>query len=331
MMVRLLQDQFDRKIDYMRISVTDRCNLRCIYCIPSEGVRFIEHREILRYEEILRIVRIASRHGISKIRVTGGEPLLRRDIVRFIASLSEIPGIEDISLTTNGVLLKLYAEDLFKAGLQRINISLDSLDPAKYEKITRGNHLSDVWEGIEEAERVGMKPVKINTVPVRGFNDDEIIDFAMLTFKRPIGVRFIEFMPIGAKEIWDERKYIATEEIKDRIRPLGDLTPVNSDRQAGPAESYRLPEALGVIGFISPISNHFCSSCNRLRLTADGKFRPCLFSESEIDLKNPIRDGCDDLEIERLLCLAVHVKPKGHRIDEKIPCRFHRTMSKIGG
>ncbi|MBI5199160.1 MAG: GTP 3',8-cyclase MoaA [Nitrospirae bacterium] len=330
-MIGPLQDQFDRKIDYMRVSVTDRCNLRCIYCMPSEGVKFIDHHEILRYEEILRIVRVASRFGISKVRITGGEPLMRRDIVRFIASLSEESGIEDISLTTNGVLLKLYAGDLFKAGLHRINVSLDSLDPVKYERITRGNHLSDVWEGIEEAERIGLKPIKINNVPIRGFNDDEILDFAILTIKKPIGVRFIEFMPIGAKEIWEERKYISTEEIKNRIRVLGDLKPVNSDRQAGPAENYRLPKALGVIGFISPLSNHFCSTCNRLRLTSDGKLRPCLFSESEIDLKNPIRNGCDDDEIERLLCLAVQIKPQGHRITERMPCRFQKTMSKIGG
>jgi cyclic pyranopterin phosphate synthase len=299
--------------------------------MPSEGIRFTEHREILRYEEILRIVRIASNLGVSKTRITGGEPLVRRDIVSFIAFLSEIPGIEDISLTTNGVLLRRYAEDLYKAGLNRVNVSLDSLDPAKYERITRGNHLSDVWNGIEEAEMVGLKPVKINTVPIRGFNDDEILDFARLTIKRPIGVRFIEFMPIGPKEIWDEKKYISTEEIKEKIQTLGDLIPVKSDRQAGPAESYRLSEALGTIGFISPISNHFCSSCNRLRLTSDGKLRPCLFSESEIDLKNPMRDGCDDLEIERLLSLAVHVKPRGHGIREKVPSRFERTMSKIGG
>lgn len=330
-MIAPLKDQFERKIDYIRISVTDRCNLRCIYCMPSEGVRFIEHREILRYEEILRIVRIATKYGISKVRVTGGEPLVRRDLVSFIKSLSEIPGIEDISLTTNGVLLKLYAEDLFKAGLQRINVSLDSLDPLKYERITRGNHLSDVWEGIEEAERAGLRPVKINTVPIRGFNDDEILDFARLTIEKPIGVRFIEFMPIGAREIWDEKKFVSTDEIKEKIRSLGDLTPVNSDRQAGPARSYRLPGSLGSIGFISPISNHFCSSCNRLRLTADGKLRPCLFSESEIDLKNPMRDGCDDLEIERLLSLAVHIKPREHRIWERMPSRLERTMSKIGG
>jgi len=330
-MIEPLRDSFDRKIDYIRISVTDRCNLRCIYCMPSEGVRFVEYRQILRYEEILRIVRIASRHGISKVRVTGGEPLIRRDIVGFINALSEIPGIEDISLTTNGILLKRYAEDLFMAGLQRINVSLDSLDPVKYERITRGNHLSDVWEGIEEAERVGLRPIKINIVPIRGFNDDEILNFARLTIERPIEVRFIEFMPIGPKGIWDKKRFVSTEEIKERLRPLGDLTPVSSDRQAGPAESYCLPGALGFIGFISPLSNHFCPSCNRLRLTADGKLRPCLFSESEIDLKNPMRDGCDDLEIERLICLAVHIKPMGHRIREGMPYRFEMPMSKIGG
>ncbi|MEK6692486.1 MAG: GTP 3',8-cyclase MoaA [Nitrospirota bacterium] len=326
-----LQDHFERRIDYMRISVTDRCNLRCIYCMPSEGVRFIEHREILRYEEILRIVRIATRLGISKVRITGGEPLVRKDIVRLIESLAEMTEIEDISLTTNGVLLKAYAGDLSRAGLQRVNVSLDSLSPERYEIITRGRHLSDVWDGIEEAENAGLKPVKINIVPIKGFNDDEILDFAMLTLRRPVDVRFIEFMPIGAKEMWDERKYISTGEIKERIRTLGDLVPDRSERQAGPAENYRLPGAVGVIGFISPLTNHFCSSCNRLRLTADGKMRPCLFSESEIDLKNPIRNGCDDTEIERLLSLAVSVKPKEHRLGERIPRRFQRTMSKIGG
>lgn len=330
-MLTPLKDRFERKIDYIRISVTDRCNLRCIYCMPSEGVRFIEHREILRYEEILRIVRIASRHGISRVRITGGEPLIRRDIISFIASLSEIPAVDDISLTTNGIFLKRYADGLLKAGLKRINVSLDSLDSAKYERITRGNHLSEVWEGIEEAERIGMKPIKINNVPIRGFNDDEITRFAMLTLERPIGVRFIEFMPIGPKEIWDEKKYVSSEEIKNRISYLGDLVPANPDMQAGPARSYRIKGAKGTIGFISPISNHFCSTCNRLRLTSDGKLRPCLFSESEIDIKNPMRDGCDDLEIERLICLAVDLKPKGHSITEKIPSRFDKTMSKIGG
>lgn len=330
-MLTPFRDRFERRIDYIRISVTDRCNLRCIYCMPSEGVRFIQHREILRYEEMLRIAGIASRHGISKIRITGGEPLIRRDITSFIASLSELPDIKDLSLTTNGILLKMYAGALMKAGLKRINVSLDSLNADKYKRITRGNHFSEVWEGIEEAERVGMKPVKINNVPIRGFNDDEIQSFAMLTLDRPIEVRFIEFMPIGPKEIWDEKKYISAEEIKKRIGPLGELIPADPDIHAGPAKSYRIKGAHGTIGFISPISNHFCSSCNRLRLTSDGKLRPCLFSESEIDLKNPMRDGCDDLEIERLLYLAVDIKPGGHSIAEKIPSRFERPMSRIGG
>ncbi|MEW6739078.1 MAG: GTP 3',8-cyclase MoaA [Nitrospirota bacterium] len=326
----LIKDKYERIIDYMRISIIDRCNLRCIYCMPSEGIKPIEHKDILGYEEIIRIVRIAAGLGVRKIRLTGGEPLIRKDLPYLVSSINSIEGIEDISLTTNGLLLKKYAQSLASAGLRRVNVSLDSLRPERYREITRGGDINSVLEGIHEAENAGLLPIKINMVPIRGFNDDEIEEFARLTLKTSYNVRFIEFMPIGAKEIWDHEKYISTEEIKERASKIAPLIPVKI-RRSGPARYFRFEGAPGVVGFISPITHHFCNSCNRLRLTSDGKLRPCLFSETEIDLKSAMRCGASDEEIERLLRLSIEIKPEGHSINHE-KCFTHlKPMSKIGG
>lgn len=324
-------DRHQRTIDYLRISVTDRCNLRCIYCMPSEGVKPFEHKEILTYDEIIRIVRIAvALLGVRRIRITGGEPLTRRNILYLISSLSQIEGIEDLSLTTNGLLLKKYAQELSKAGLKRVNISLDSLDPLTYREITRGGNIYEVLEGIEIAERSHLLPIKINMVPVKGFNDQEIENFAKLTFIKPYQVRFIEFMPIGARDFWSIDKYIPTEEIKRRIIAIAPLYPVGLEK-AGPADYFSFEGAKGLVGFISPVSKHFCHSCNRLRLTADGKIRPCLFSETEIDLKSPLRQGASDEEVLRLLRLSLEIKPLEHSLRNKEKIDYLKPISKIGG
>lgn len=325
-----LRDNFQRTIDYMRISITDRCNLRCIYCMPADGVKPIEYKEILSYEEIIRIVRIAAGMGVRKIRITGGEPLARKNVTYLIASIKNIDGIEDLSLTTNGVLLEKYAKEIADAGLNRINISLDSFRPERYREITRGGDVEVVLRGIVAAERAGLIPIKINMVPIRGFNDDEIEEFARITLTSPSHVRFIEFMPIGAKDIWSNEKYIPTDEIKSIVERIGPLTPVRA-RKSGPARYFRFEGATGVVGFVSAITHHFCGDCNRLRLTADGKLRPCLFSETEIDLKSPLRSGASDEEIERLLKLSIDVKPEGHNISNRTDLKFLRPMSRIGG
>ncbi len=325
-----MKDSFGRKIDYLRISVTDRCNLRCMYCMSPEGVKQIEYKEILRYEEIVRIVEIATSLGVRKIRITGGEPIARKNITYLISSLSAMKRIEDISLTTNGVLLERYADELARAGLNRINISLDSLQHARYADITRGGSLEHVLRGIERAEQAGLIPVKINMVPIRGFNHDEIAEFSRITLTKPYQVRFIEFMPIGSKELWRPDKYIELQEIKKLVEKTGKLSPVKM-KKSGPAQYFRFEGAPGVIGFINAISNQFCKDCNRLRLTADGKLRPCLFSETEIDLKNPLRSGAPDSEIKKLLKLSVEVKPEGHNLSCKSECTALKPMSRIGG
>jgi cyclic pyranopterin phosphate synthase len=337
--VSSLKDGFQRAIDYMRISITDRCNLRCIYCMPAEGIKPVEHKEILSYEEIVRILKIAVNIGVKKIRITGGEPLMRRDVAHLIALIKNIAGIKDLSLTTNGVLLEQHAEELTKAGLSRINVSLDSFKPDRYREITRGGDIDVVLKGLKAADKAGLVPIKINMVPIRGFNDDEIGEFAKITLKAPYQVRFIEFMPFGIKDIKWPEKYISVDEIKSIVEGLGPLTPVKI-RKSGPARYFRFDGAIGVIGFISPLSNHFCGECNRLRLTADGKLRPCLFSETEIDLKPALRGGAPDNEIERLIKLSIEVKPEGHNIriqDAHLKRLFNfkedhrRPMSGIGG
>lgn len=327
----ILVDGYGRRIDYLRISITDRCNLRCIYCLPAEGVRPVIPTEILTYEEILQVVRLLVGWGVNKVRLTGGEPLLRRDVTYLIRGLASIEGLGDLSLSTNGTRLAEMASDLAQAGLRRVNISLDSLDPQKYAEITRGSQIERVWEGTEAAVRAGLNPVKINTVIIRGLNDDEVLDFARLTLDRPLHVRFIEHMPIGARGIWEEHKVVSAAEIKAKVATLGSLIPVNEVLGEGPARYFRLPGAYGTLGFISPLSDHFCDSCNRIRLTADGRLRPCLFSESELDLKGLLRSGRPEEEIARFLKDALERKPKGHGICQRPPYKVSRPMTQIGG
>jgi cyclic pyranopterin phosphate synthase len=338
-----LRDGFHRVIDYMRISITDRCNLRCVYCMPAGGVRPVEHKEILSYEEIVRVVTVAAALGVKKVRITGGEPLVRKDVTCLVASLREITGVEDLTLTTNGVLLEKYAKELADAGLNRVNISLDSLKPERYREVTRGGEIESVMRGIEAAEKAGLLPVKINMVPIRDLNDDEIEEFAGMTLNTSRQVRFIEFMPIGAGDLWSRERYISTDEIKTRVEKMGALSPVRL-RRDGPARYFRFDGAPGVIGFISALTHHFCGDCNRLRVTADGKLRPCLFSETEIDLKPALRGSFSENEIERLLRLAIEVKPEGHVMNQHTALRGSKPnhadsafpkplkpMSRIGG
>ena len=339
----MTKDNFNRLIDYMRISITDRCNLRCVYCMPSGGVKFLDHGEILRYEEITRVLRVAVNAGVSKVRITGGEPLMRKNVTGLVKMIKGIEGIHQLSMTTNGILLERFAEELAESGLDRVNISLDSLKPERYREITRGGDIEAVLRGIEAAERAGLTPIKINMVPIRGLNDDEIIEFAKMTFTAPYQVRFIEFMPFVEEGHWNGERFISTGEIQSRVEQAGAIIPEKM-KKSGPAHYFRLDGAAGIVGFISPISSHFCDECNRLRLTADGKLRPCLFSETEIDLRPALRSGGADEEIRRLIELSITVKPKGHsmRMENAFPSqdcspmniirnRQRRPMSKIGG
>lgn len=327
----MLLDHFKRKIDYLRISLTDRCNLRCRYCMPEGGIPLIPHEEILTFEEILRVVRIFAKEGISKVRLTGGEPLIRKGIVDFISHLSQIEGLKDLSLTTNGVLLKGLAPELKRAGLKRVNISLDSLKKEKFHQITRRDHFEQVWAGIEEALRIDLSPVKINMVVIRGLNDDEIEAFAQLTLDLPLVVRFIEYMPSGNGDHWRESDLFPIPMIKARIENIGKLIPIPPDLWDGPAKRFRMEGGIGEIGLIGPVSNHFCENCNRLRLTPDGKIRNCLFSDEEVDVKNVLRNGGTAHDLREQLLFALKRKPAGHFINTPQFKKCQRNMSAIGG
>ena len=324
-------DNFNRPISYLRISVTDRCNLRCMYCMPPEGVPCRSHEEILRYEEIELIVQAAASLGISKVRLTGGEPLVRLGFVELVRMLARIPGIDDLAMTTNGTLLARYAAELAQAGLKRVNVSLDTLQPERLRQITRRGDLAAVFKGIVAAREAGLVPLKVNTVVVRGLNDDEVVNFARLTLEGDWHVRFIELMPLGTNTAWADDAYVSVGEVRRQIEDaLGELAPAKVGVGNGPARYYRLPGAVGTIGFISPVSEHFCYQCNRLRLTADGRLRPCLLSDFEIDLRTPLRQGASLAEVRELLIRSIGAKPRGHRLDESIAPR-ERAMSEIGG
>lgn len=276
-----MRDSFGREINYLRISLTDRCNLRCSYCMPEQGiVNKTEHDEILSLEEVYRIAKAFAKLGVSKIRLTGGEPLVRKGIVELVERLSKLDGVTDLAMTTNGLLLKDMAGPLKDAGLGRVNISLDTLDKSKYKEITRGGDLKKVLEGIEEARRVGLTPIKINTVLIGGFNDNEIMDFINMTQKENIDVRFIELMPIGEAADWATKNFISNNKVIERAKAL---IPVNRDDVSSPATYYKLPGAKGKVGIINPISCKFCEYCNRVRLTSTGKLKLCLHSNKEID------------------------------------------------
>jgi len=325
-----LYDSFQRPINYLRISVTDRCNLRCIYCMPSDGIYLLSHQDILTYEEIYTIATAAAELGINKIRITGGEPLVRSGVPKLIEMLTHIDTIDDISLTTNGSLLGRYATELKSAGLRRVNVSLDTLKQDKFKFITRSsNSLGDVLEGIEEAKRVGLNPVKLNMVVMSGVNDDELLDFATKTINEGWHVRFIEFMPVTSQGIITSQ-FLSVSDMRKRLEQLGELEPCLPSVGNGPAKYFRLPRAKGTIGFITPVSEHFCFHCNRLRLTADGKLRPCLLSEDEIDLKQPLRSGISLAGLKQLVEEAVARKPLHHRLAEGyIP--KDRPFCQVGG
>jgi cyclic pyranopterin phosphate synthase len=328
-------DAYNRPISYLRISITDRCNLRCIYCMPEKGVTWRPHTEVLRYEEIETIVQAAADLGVSKVRLTGGEPLVRLGVVDLVRMIARIDGIDDLAMTTNGVLLARYAKDLAEAGLQRVNISLDTLDPERFQRITRRGQLRDVLDGIEAARDAGLSPIKINTVVIRGLNDDEVLDLAAETLEADWwNIRFIELMPVGNGELMSEEweaKTVTAREIRHRIESaLGPLQAARMRIGSGPARYYRLPEGKGTVGFITPISEHFCYKCNRLRLTADGQLRPCLLSDQEINLRTPLREGADAEEIKKLIVQGINCKPMRHHLDKHLQPR-NRTMSEIGG
>jgi len=326
-----LTDAYGRQIDYLRISVTDRCNLRCYYCMPPEGVPARRHQDILRYEEIARVVRAAAGLGISKVRLTGGEPLVRSGIVDLVHLLAQVPGIDDLSMTTNGTLLSRFAEGLARAGLGRVNVSLDTLDEDRYTRITRGGYLADALEGIESAQKAGLAPIKINTVVLRDLDGGDICDLASLTLRRDWHVRFIEVMPLLCNAQHFDADYVSNQEVRAEItRSLGSLTPVDYVPGNGPAQYFSLAGALGTIGFISPISEHFCDRCNRLRLTADGKLRPCLLMDDEIDIRPVLRNGAKAAEIQEWLTRVVMAKPMGHQLSRNI-VPIGRGMSEIGG
>ena len=327
----MLLDPYKRSINYLRISVTDRCNLRCLYCVAHNDIPKLRHEEILRYEEILRIARVGTRLGIRKIRVTGGEPLVRKGIVNFLRNLSSLKGLEDIGLTTNAILLEQNLQDIWDAGIHRLNISLDTLDRDKYQFITGLDGLTRVLGAIDEAERLGFNPIKINMVVMENINDHEVEAFARISLDRPYHVRFIEYMPIGSQPGHLKPSYIPTEAIMRRLEKIGPLEPVKRDRNDGPAQRYRFPGARGEIGFISPMTNHFCATCNRLRLTAEGKLRPCLLSDREIDIKGPIRSGATDEELASIFQKAILLKPKAHGLLQDSSHLFPGEMSSIGG
>jgi cyclic pyranopterin phosphate synthase len=327
---RPLKDSFNRSIDYLRISITDKCNLKCVYCTPQRALHYLKTSEILSSEEIIRFVRIAYKQGLKKVRITGGEPLMRKDIMPLLSSIKAV-GIHDLSITTNGIMLTGIARRLKKAGLDRVNISLDTMDASRYTRITNGGDIQHVWEAIDEAEKAGLSPVKINIVPIRGLNDDEIQSFASLTFKKDYHVRFIEFMPVGARSSWRKENCVNAAEVLEKVSALGSLERLKF-RGKGPSRNFRIKGASGVIGIISPLSDHFCSFCNRLRLTADGKIRPCLFSQEEIDIKSPMRSGASDGEIEDLFTRAIKIKPERHLLHQDTSSsEFLEAMSKIGG
>jgi len=326
-----VQDQFGRTIEYLRLSVTDRCNLRCRYCMPEAGVAELAHSDVLRYEEMLRVVAAACRLGIRKIRVTGGEPLVRRGIVSFIDQLAALPEKPEITLTTNGLLLGEMAEDLKAAGLSRVNVSLDTLRPDRFKELTRRDGLEKVLAGIAAAEKAGMLPIKLNIIPFADFNDDEIVDFARLTLEHPWDVRFIEFMPISSDLDYASRDGLSMVAVETRLQSLGELEALPYQAASGPAHMYRLPNAKGRIGLIPSVSGHFCGDCNRLRVMADGRVRGCLFDNEETDLKAVLRNGGDDSALEQLLLDAACAKPEKHQINSKDFATPNRRMHGIGG
>lgn len=328
-----LIDTYQRLHDNLRLSVTDRCNIRCFYCMPEHGVEFVPRAEILRFEELERLARIAVSLGVKKIRVTGGEPLVRKDLHILVRKLVEMPGVEDVALTTNGVLLAPQAEALYDAGLRRLNIHLDTLDRARFEEITRRDELHRVLEGIDAAQRLGFGPIKINAVAVKGLVEPDIVPLAQFGRERGIEIRYIEFMPLDAQNLWDRSRVLLADDIVAMLAEgIGPLDPVPDPDPRAPALEYRFRDGRGQVGFIASVSRPFCLNCNRIRLTADGKLRYCLFAIEETDVKGLLRGGAPDEEIAETIRATVRAKWLGHEINQGE--RFvppPRPMYAIGG
>ena len=327
----LLSDSFSRPITYLRVSVTDKCNLRCVYCMPESGLPWLRREELLSYEEIVDLVRAAASVGVRTIRLTGGEPLVRRDLHRLVRGIANIDGIDDIALSTNAVLLEEQLEDLRSAGLCRVNISLDTLRPDRFEHIARRPGLDKVLRGIDAAIAAGLAPVKLNCVVMRGQNDDEIEAFAELARDREIFVRFIEVMPVHENLELQRDSYVSADEILARISAIHALNPVAGPPGNGPARYFAFEGAKGAVGVISPLSHDYCERCNRVRLTADGRLRLCLFGDHHIDLRTPLRNGATDEEIATILRSAMSIKPERHHLKLGEVSSRMRAFSEIGG
>jgi cyclic pyranopterin phosphate synthase len=331
MHVEQLVDGFDRPIKSLRVSVTDKCNFRCRYCMPAEGLEWLPKDEVLTFEEIARLVRVLAAMGVDEVRLTGGEPLVRRDLPVLVGMLSSLPGVDDLSLTTNGVLLDRLARPLVEAGLRRINVSLDSLSHVRFAEITRRDALDRVLRGLEEAERhPELRPIKVNCVALKGFTETEVPALAELARRKPYVVRFIEFMPLDADETWREDQVLTGAEIRALIEERWPLVELPA-KPSSTARRFGFADGAGEIGFVNPVSEPFCSTCDRIRLTADGRLRTCLFSRREWDLKTPLRDGASDEELDALVRWAVRHKELKHRINEPGFVRASRSMSQIGG
>lgn len=327
------QDGFGREINYLRLSLIDHCNLRCVYCMPLRGLSFVPTQELLTAVELEQVVRAAAAVGFTKVRLTGGEPTLRSDLVEIVERVGCVPGISDLAMTTNGILLPQLAEQLRRAGLTRINIHLDTLDPDRLRRVMRFASRDEMWAGIQAAEAAGLTPIKLNSVVVRDHNEADVVELARLTYERDWHVRFIELMPLGNGECarLSLSQYVPNPETRSRIEEtLGPLTPVGSEHAADEARNYRLDGARGIVGFISPVSEPYCGTCNRMRLTADGKFHLCLLNDDEMDVKKALRNGGGRGAVERILLEAVAHKPTGHRLEEGISTR-NRSMFQLGG
>lgn len=318
-------------VNYLRMSVTDRCQLRCAYCTYWQDWRALPQREILTYEELLKIARAAAGAGIRKVRITGGEPLVRRGVAELVRDLHQVPGLEKVCLTTNGVLLEEMARPLYDAGLRHLNLSLDTLRPDRYRRITGADHFLKVWEGLRRALELGFHPVKINCVVLKGINEDELLDLALLSREHPLQVRFIELMPTLSRDWWG-RHFLPLAAVRRRLEVLGDLSPLPAADTAGPARLWAVPGFKGELGFISPMSQHHCSSCNRLRLTASGRLRPCLLRDEEMDLKKAVRRGADPEVLRFIIQKAMGLKESG--LPGHFPAPHHTpspSMASIGG
>jgi GTP 3',8-cyclase len=323
-------DRFGRKVHYLRISLTDKCNLRCTYCMP-ENMIFRPTAELMQDDELLRLVQLFARLGFDKFRLTGGEPTVRLGVVNLVRQIAAVPGVNSLSMTTNGVLLKKLARPLKAAGLQRVNVSLDTLDAGRFNKITRRGKFNDVWDGILEAEQAGLTPIKLNAVVVRDFNDCDVVELARLTYEHPWQVRYIEMMPFAGATDFQQSQVVKAEEMQEKIvAALGPLELINDGVLDGEARIYRLPGAQGELGFISSVSLPFCATCGRARLTADGKLRLCLLRENEVDLLTPLRQGASLEELRQVIVDGIWHKPWGHGLADG-EVALNRVMSEIGG